>query len=233
MNPGPYKRTIGAINVEVTISGMSEFQAASQKIGPSRWFHLLALAMIAAGATCAYRTISTAIHSMQNGLTRAIFPGEVTVSFSAPGEYEIYYENISEFDGRVFDTGSRVPGLAFTVTDNETGETIAVQRPSMSEKYEINGRRGRAVLQFHVARPGSYKIAARYDDNEQHEEAVFAVGNPHIARLAVLIIGGIFCILAFGGGSVLVIVLIETWRYSSKRKLQAAATVPGSAAPPF
>lgn len=232
VNPGPYKRTIGAINGGVSISHMNEFQASSQKIRPSRWFYLIALGLIAAGAVCGYKLLFKAINTMEVGLTQAVFPGEITVSFAAPGNYQIFYENRSEFNGRVFDTGSRVPGLKFTVTNSETGETVPLHRAAISETYEMNGRSGRLVLEFRVAKPGSYKVAANYDDDQQHEDAVFAVGNFQFGRFTLLLLGGIFSIFGFGGAAVLVIVLIEVRRYSSKRKLQSAAAIPGSIAPP-
>jgi len=90
VNPGPYKRTIGAINGAASISHMNEPQASSQKIRPSRWFYLIALGLIAVGTICAYKIVAAAINTMQGGLTRAIFPGETVVSFSTPGDYEIY-----------------------------------------------------------------------------------------------------------------------------------------------
>jgi hypothetical protein len=200
-------------------------QTSAQKIRPSRWFYLIALALIAAGAAGGSRAILGAIKTIQGNLTRAIFPGEVTVSFAKPGDYAIYYEPHSEFEGRVFDTSRGVPGLSFTVTDSETGETLPVHAPGINETYEINGRTGRRVLEFYVAKPGSYKVAARYDDSEQHEEAVFAVGNAQIGRFVLLIFVGIFCIFVFGGAALLVIVLIEVRRSSSKRKLRVAGGI--------
>lgn len=211
---------------------MSDFQSPSKKIRPSRWCHLLALAMIVAAVFCGYKIIAVALNTMQNGLTRAIFPGEVVVPITMPGNYVIYYESPSEFDGRVFDTGSRVPGMKFTVINNETEDKLPVDQPSFSETYEMNGRRGRSVLEFRVFKPGSYTIVGRYDDGQANQEAVFAVGNVHIARLVLLIIGGIFSILIPGGGALLIIVLIEVRRSSAKRKLRAAAAIQGSLAPP-
>jgi len=231
VNPGPYKRTIGAINGGTAISHMNESQAASQKIRPSRWFYLIALGLIAAGIICGYKIVLAAINTMQSGLTRAIFPGETLVSFQMPGDYKIYYENQSEFNGRVFDTGQRVPGLSFTVVNNETQETLPLFQPSMSETYNINGRTGRLVFWFRVVKPGSYTVVGRYDDGQKHDEAVFAVGNPHIGRFVVLILGGIACIFVFGGGAVITIILIEVRRYSSEKKLKAAAASSGFAAP--
>lgn len=211
---------------------MSDSKTSPQTIGPSRWFHLLALAMIAAAAFCGYKIFSVALNTMQSGLTRAIFPGELVVPIAAPGNYVIYYESPSEFDGRVFDTGSRVPGMKFTVINNETEDKLPVDPPSFSETYEMNGRRGRSVLEFRVFKAGSYTIVGRYDDDQANQEAVFAVGNVHIARLALSIIAGIFSILILGSGALLIIVLVEARRSSVKRKLRAAASIQGSVASP-
>ena len=212
---------------------MNELQASSQKIRPSRWFYLIALGLIAAGTICGYKIVFAAINTMQGGLTRAVFPGETIVSFPTPGDYKIYYENESEFNGRIFDTGQRVPGLSFTVVNNETQETLALFPPSMSETYNINGRTGRLVYWFRVVKPGSYTVVGRYDDEQSHDEAVFAIGNPHIGRFVGLLLGGIACIFVFGGGAVITIILIEVRRYSSEKKLKAAATSSAFVAPPL
>jgi hypothetical protein len=209
---------------------MSRSQLSSQKIRPSRWFHLVALAMIAAAAFCGYKIFSVALHTTQ-GLTRAIFPGEMAVSFATPGDYEIYYESPTEFEGRVFNTGRRVPGMKFTLINNDTEDTLPIDKPHIGETYQIGGRRGRSVLEFRVFTPGSYTVVGRYDDEQANQEAVFAVGNLHIARLAFLTIGAIFSILLLAGGALLIIVLVEARRSSAKRKMQAAA-ISGSVAPP-
>jgi hypothetical protein len=211
---------------------MSDPQISPQKIRPSRWYYLIALALIAAGALCGYQALAAAIDTLQGGLTQAVFPGETTVSFPVPGNYKIYYEDHSEFNGRVFDTGSQIPGLTFTVTDSESGEVIPLHRPGFNETYNLNGRTGRAVLQFHIAKSGSYNIAASYDDNQKQEDAVFAVGSAQIGRFTLLIFGVIGSIFGFGVAALLVIVLIEVRRSSSKRKLQAAPSIQGTSAPP-
>jgi hypothetical protein len=210
---------------------MNSSPSPAQKIRPSRWYYLIAAALIAAGGLSFYKIVVAAIHTMDSGLTRGTFPGELTATFAAPGNYEIYYEEHSELGGRVFDTGSRVPGLKFTVTDGARGEEIPLHAPRMHETYEMNGRTGRSVLEFYVSKPGDYKVAARYGDSEQHEDAVFAVGNPQIGRFMVLVIGGIFVIFACGGGALLVIVLIEVRRSGAKRKMKAAEMA-GTVAPP-
>jgi hypothetical protein len=211
---------------------MSDSQPSLQKISPSRWYYLIALALVAAGALCGFEALAAAIHTLQGGLTQAVFPGDTTVSFSVPGNYKIYYEDHSEFNGRVFDTGSQLPGLTFTVTNSESGEVIPLHRPGFNETYDLNGRTGHAVLQFHVTRPGSYNVSASYDDDQKHEDAVFAVGSAQIGRFTSLIFGVVMSIFGFGGAALLVTVLIEVRRSSSKRKLQAAASIPGTAAPP-
>lgn len=227
VNLGPYKRTIGAIYGGVFISDMNKSEASSQKIRPSRWFYLIALGLIAVGTISGFKIVLAAINTMQGGLTRAIFPGETIVSFQTPGDYKIYYENQSEFNGRIFDTGQRVPGLSFTVVNNETQDTLALFEPSMNETYNINGRTGRLVYWFRVVKPGGYTVVGRYDNGQPHDEAVFAVGNPHIGRFVGLIFGGIACIFVFGGGAVITIILIEVRRYSSEKRLKAAAASPG------
>jgi len=187
--------------------------------------------MIAAAAFCAYKIFAVALNTAQNGLTRAIFPGEVIVSFATAGEYEIYYESPTEFEGRVFDTGRRVPGMKFTLINNDTEDTLPIDKPLIGESYRIGGRRGRSVFEFRVFKPGNYTVVGRYADEQANQEAVFAVDNLQIARLAFLTIGGIFSILILGGGALLVIVLVEARRSSAKRKREAAV-IPGSVAPP-
>ena len=151
---------------------------------------------------------------MQGGLTRAIFPGEAIVSFSIARETtRSTMKIISEFDGRVFDTGQPRARPGFYGGKQRNSGDACASAAEHVRKYDINGRTGRWVLRFRVARPGSYKIAGRYDDGQQHEEAVFAVGNPHIGRFVGLILGGIACILAIRRRvQCSLIVLIEAWQ---------------------
>src|ERR1700735_2524049 len=184
----PSECTIRTIHGRVITSTMSHSRLSSQKIPPSRWFHLVALAMIAAAAFCGYKPFSVALNTTQ-GLTRAVFPGEMVVSFATPGDYEIYYESPTEFEGRVFDTGRRVPGMKFTLINNDTEDTLPIDKPRIGESYQIGGRRGRSVFEFRVFKPGSYPVVGHYEDEQANQEAVFAVGNLHVARLAFLTIG--------------------------------------------
>jgi hypothetical protein len=200
---------------------------------PSRWFHLIAIAMIATGLVGAFKTIFAAIKLMEGSITPAVFPGTLFLPISTPGEYEIYYENQSVFNGRVFNTGTDVPGLTFTVKEDETGEEIPLRPPGMNETYTINGRTGRAVFRFYVNKPGYYSVSAGYPDNERHDEAVFAVGNIHFARFFLLILAGLACIFGLCVGGLALGVVVESWRYRAKRKLATAITAEGPVTPPL
>jgi len=201
------------------------------KIGPSRWFHLIAIAMIAAGLAGAFKTIFAAIKLMEGAITQSVFPGTLSLPIPEPGEYEIYYEAQSVFNGRVFNTGTDIPGLKFTVKEDETGEEIPLRPPGMNETYTINGRTGRAVFRFYINKPGYYSVSAQYPDNERHDEAVFAVGNIHFARFILFIPEALACIFGLCLGGVAVSVLIESWRQSAKRKRATAIAAEGSVIP--
>ena len=74
-------------------------------------------------------------------------------------------------------------------------------------------------------------MEAHYNDNDQHEDAVFAVGDIQLGRFTLLLFGGIFSILILGGAGLALIVVIEIRRESSKRKLRAAAAISGASTP--
>jgi hypothetical protein len=72
---------------------------------------------------------------------------------------------------------------------------------------------------------GRYKIAGSYDDDEHHDDALFAVGDVRIGEFILLLLTAIFSLLIVGGAGLVLIVLIEVWRQSSKRKLAGGQVV--------
>ena len=202
---------------------LSVSETPNRKIGPSRWFHLLGVALIVLGAYGGYEGVLSFMRSLSAGTTRAVFPGEIVTTFTAPGEYKIYYESQSVLNGRVFDTGEKLPGLTFEVNDVKTGESIPLSAPRYSETYQLNGRVGRTVLRFQISQPGEYKVVAHYIGENQGDEAVFAVGNLQIFHTILALFSAIACVVLLGTGGLAVIIVVEVRRSSAERKLDAAA----------
>ena len=117
---------------------------------------------------------------------RVVFPGTEEIELDE-GEYTLFYEHTSLFNGVVFQTDPIVPALRFFVADiEETG--VPIETPSVNESYNFDGRAGYSVVNFSIESAGLYTIGGIDPEKTIRSFFIFAVGKSTSGSLLIAII---------------------------------------------
>ncbi|MFO8058094.1 MAG: hypothetical protein R6V10_12425 [bacterium] len=167
----------------------------------------------------------SSITGITDSLTQVLVPGEKRLTLTESGNYTVFIEHKSVYQGRVYTAGGS-SGLQLTVTAEDTGRELEVKPAASSATYNVGGRSGSAVWSFRVDRPGDYIISADYPDGREGGEMVLAVGNRFMKDLMTSIFGGLgilFVALALGT-AIIVIVIIRRVRWGKHAPGEGPAT---------
>ena len=105
---------------------------------------------------------------------RMILPGSQEIDLDT-GNYTLFYEHTTQFNGQAFSTDSVVPAIRFFVIGpDETG--IELETPSSNKGYEFDGRAGYSVVTFKVENPGLHTVGGGYPDGPTVSIFIFALG---------------------------------------------------------
>jgi hypothetical protein len=171
-----------------------------RNVQPSVWYYGLAVLIIIIGFVAFAGSIFMGISSVERGLMQITAPGNAEMDLKEPGEYTIYYESQSYFNGSVYDTGGQIPGLKIGVSEKASGETLATDTAT-GTTYSMGSRSGQSITAFKVERPGLYWINTSYP-KVPGPKVILAVGKGfaegifHLITVAMLLLFGSIAIAA-------------------------------------
>jgi uncharacterized membrane protein len=125
---------------------------------------------------------------------RFLAPGAAQVTIARPGDYVIWHEYRTVYEGRSFDIPAAMPHGARYVVQAPDGGSIAVQ-PYGGMSTEGAGGRSVSVARFEAELPGPHRVAVE----GAFEPRVIAVG-PHRLWPLLKLIAAVCAALAIGLG---------------------------------
>ena len=184
----------------------------TRNVQPSIWYYGLAVLVIIVGFVAFAGYLFSGISSMGSGLVQMAAPGNAELDLKEPGEYTIFYESQSYFNGSVYNTAGQIPALKISVSEKASGETLATYTDT-STTYSIGSRSGRSITAFKVERPGTYWINSSYP-RAPGPEVVLAVGRGVVEGIMFLAI--VAMLLLFG--SIVIAAVITLVTYTRRKK---------------
>lgn len=191
------------------------------RVRPSKvWVWIGALLMVAGVVTFVVMAV-IAVRQMSddvdNKFARFVAPSQTTVSISEPGDYVIYYESLSEIDGREYST---VDGAEFAAeVRGPDGRVLNLRTYTSEISFSTSGRTGEARYRFNAATAGRYVVVIA--DATIDEPFVVSIGAPVLARLVrLMLLGALIGGLVFLGGLIMLIVTLVK-RRRARRALTA------------
>ena len=185
----------------------------SDDVSPSLWFYALAIFIVLSGFAAFAGLLYSGISDSVSGLMQIIAPGNAELNLSESGEWTIFYENNSYFDGKVYSTGEEISGLEIRVREKATGIDQAVYPANLSHSYSLGSRSGRSILAFQAARAGVYQFNSSYPDRAG-PEIVLAVGK----GMAEGLFSSIALSMALLFGSILLASIVAYYTYSRRKR---------------
>ncbi|MGE5418430.1 MAG: hypothetical protein ACM3UZ_16950 [Acidobacteriota bacterium] len=163
--------------------------------------HIVAVVIFVLGMSALGYLIFHGLTNYNVEYQRITAPGQHELKLDKVGKYTIFYEYYSVLNGKEYNNSSSNPDLLYAVTDLSTGKQIKLTAPEGASTYESDEHEGRSILEFDVAKPGKYEIAARYEDVEEGPELVLAVGQDFILQIILCFLGGITLLTFTVGGA--------------------------------
>ena len=190
------------------------------KPGPGRkWYLIPTLVLLLIGVPSLLAFLN-GLDVLSDGLTRVLVPGESEVTLEE-GNYTVFYEWRSEFEGQTFTTSSEFPGMQAIVV-SEDGEEISVG-PSIGDiNYSFGNKAGYAVGRFEIDEAGQYTFVAQSADPANAQEYVLAMGKD-TGRATVLLVFGIIGMIVAGAIAFIVWLVVFIVRIRAKKRNEAAA----------
>ena len=157
---------------------------------PIKWRYALHLLMFILGCAIFYCSI---VVIPTGGMQRFIVPGEHHMQIDKSGSYHMYYEHVTNFNGKDFITNKDdYKKMTYSLQSEADGEEVKMLDDSGETGYNINNKRtGYAVLQFEIYRPGAYILKAEYKDVKQIPEIVLGVKSSLSGLMIILAILGL------------------------------------------
>ncbi len=196
------------------------------RIQPSLWHVLWGLPFLLIGCGIFGYTLFHGLFHLTDLLTQVVVPGQAELNLRRDTTYTVFLEKQSVINGRIYSTTQPVDGLACRVTSLQGGAAIPVTTPGSAASYDVNGRSGESVLEFHTPADGKYLFACDYGPGSSGPEAVLAVG----AGVGESIYRTVFVSLASIFGSaiacIIVVLVVITWRDHNKKKIWQSGHAP-------
>jgi hypothetical protein len=181
-------------------------------VQPSVWYYGLAVLVIIIGFVAFAGYLFSGITSMESGLVQMTAPGNAELDLMDPGEYTIFYESQSYFNGSIYNTAGHIPGLKISVSEKASGQTMATYTAT-GTTYSMGSRSGQSIAAFIVERPGIYWINTSYP-KAPGPEVVLAVGKGVVEGIMFLAIEAM--LLLFGSIAIAAVITFVT--YSRRKK---------------
>ncbi len=131
--------------------------AMSTKTPPTRLWYMLALAVIIICTTGLIVTVYKAVKSFPEG-KRFLVPGSLTFTAEQPGEYVIWDELSTFFNGKSYQNSEDLPGgMQISVREAQSGRTFQFSLSSGGSENIGNVKR-KSIAEVSLDRPGNYVI---------------------------------------------------------------------------
>ena len=182
-------------------------------VSPSLWFYALAIFIVLSGFAGFAGLLYTGISDSVSGLMQIIAPGNAELNLSLSGEWTVFYENSSYFDGKIYSTGEEISGLEVRVREKATGLDLAVYPANVSFSYSLGSRSGRSILAFRAPRAGVYQFNSSYPGRGS-PEIVLAVGK----GMAEGLFSSIALSMALLFGSILLAAIVAYYTFSRRKR---------------
>jgi hypothetical protein len=182
-------------------------------VSPSLWYYALAIFIVLSGFAAFAGLLYSGISGSVDGLMQIKAPGNAELKLSESGEWTVFYENNSYFDGKIYSTGEEISGLEVRVREKATGLYQAVYPANVSYSYSLGSRSGRSILAFRAPRAGVYQFNSSYPDHAG-PEIVLAVGK----GMAEELFSSIALSMALLFGSILLASIVAYYTFSRRKR---------------
>jgi len=196
----------------------------SPQVRPTRWLYAPAAILMAAGLGFFGYTLWHGISHVTDGLVQVVVPGDAELSLKHDQLYTVFLELQSVVNGKIY-SGDAVNGLECKVKSIADEAAIPMRHAVTSTSYDLRGRSGRSVLEFHVPADGSYRFSCGYGETGHGSETVVAVGSGVGGQIMRTVFTSLLAM--FGGFGVGLVLFVGTFVLRRTARARLAVSNPG------
>jgi len=185
----------------------------SDDLSPSLWLYALAIFIVLSGFAGFAGLLYSGVYDSVGGLMQIKAPGNAELNLYGSGEWTLFYEKSSYFEGRIYSTGEEISGLKIRVREKATGIDQEVYPAKVSFSYSLGSRSGRSIFAFRAPRAGVYQFNSSYPDRAG-PEIVLAVGK----GMAEGLFSSIALSMALLFGSILLASIVAYYTYNRRKR---------------
>jgi hypothetical protein len=198
----------------------------TERVRPSSWYYLLAVAAVASGLGLMIYMLVSDIHRIRDSMVRWTIPGQIDLELKQSETYTVFAEGNAAGNAGPFSFGNTLRGVSCEVHLLPSGETIQPNGSAGTTTYTYGARRGVSILEFNVPHDGTYTVACadQRTITEPKLEAAIGGGTAKaisgiMARAFVFLMGGIVV-------GVLIFVRVVMLRLESRREIREQGLKP-------
>jgi len=179
---------------------------------PGSGWYILAGALAGGGVLAAAGMVAWLVLTWEDGV-QFLAPGRQALTLKA-GNHVVWNDHVTVFEGRSYRFPQELPGgMQVTVTDGG-GASVAL-RGASGMSYKGMSTERVAIMQFDVARPGSYEIVVRGD----FPPRVLSVGPDRLAAVLWTVFGAVAALFVGWGAGI----GIAAWAFIQREQARDAA----------
>src|SRR5258708_36506589 len=114
------------------------------RVRPSLWHCLWGVPFFLIGGGFFFYTLFNGIMHVTDSLTQIAAPGKAELNLQ-PARYSVFLEEQSTVNGTIYSTTQSIDGLVCRASSVQNGAPVAIEKPTMSTSYSVNGRSGHSV----------------------------------------------------------------------------------------
>lgn len=162
--------------------------------------------------------LASGISNLSEGLVRFPAPGSATITIEEPGNYTVFHEYRSTFNGNVYNGPAQLPTVNIQLS-GPGGASPIVQPSTGNFNYNFGGSAGYSVGSVQIDQPGEYAVTSDYATGSG-AEVVLALGREK-GKSTLQTVGGGFGLAAAAGIALLIWLVIFLVRSSRSKKARA------------
>jgi hypothetical protein len=148
----------------------------TERVQPSSWYYLLAVAIFVGGLGLMLLLLGTGMHRVKDSMVRGEIPGQMDLDLKRLQPYTIFVEEATGTKGGAFSLGSSMRDVNCEVHAEPSEENIPTKWNVLSSSYTYGLRSGVSMMEFEVPRDGTYRIDCRDNRKAQEPKLEIAVG---------------------------------------------------------
>jgi hypothetical protein len=190
--------------------------ATASKPPPARGWYIVAGLLAVAAVVASSLFVIYRVNGLGARLLQVVVPGETSLILVETGSHTIFHEYNSVVDGKVYSAPS-LSGLRVSLVSAD-GTPVKLVPPTATSRYSFAGREGISVFTFNVLEPGTYRLAASYENGRSEPRTVLTVGSGFVAGIITTVMIAILIAFAGIGAAIAVAVVV----YQARRRARLA-----------